>query len=415
MRTVLITAYAVNPYKGSEDGTGWNWVIQLAKFQRLIVITRENNLPHIQHYLQEHEVPHAENLRFIGFDLPRWQRFWKRGGFGAMPYYYLWQRALPAFIQQQGLEFDLVHNLNFHNDWTPSFLYKLGKPFVWGPIGHHPPIPEVFAQTFGRGARFRDRIRSAIKQFFWRHSRALRKGLQEADLILAMHSRVAQILPVQVPLKRMPAVGNAWVPLPEREASDTFSILSVGRFVPLKGFDLTIRSFARFFHGLSSADQLRVQLDLVGKGPLLEELKALTKELEVELAVNFIAWMPREEFLHRFQQARVFLFPSHEGAGMVVPEAMSYGVPVICLDNYGPGELVGEAGWKVPQDSYETAVAGLTKALERLFYEPELYAHFSQAGRARFEHTFDWAAKAAQVNEWYDQLVPTTASQALWI
>ena len=41
-----------------------------------------------------------------------------------------------------------------------------------------------------------------------------------------------------------------------------------------------------------------------------------------------------------FQNGVAFLFPSHEGAGMVVTEALSFGLPVICLDNAGPGELI---------------------------------------------------------------------------
>ena len=40
--------------------------------------------------------------------------------------------------------------------------------------------------------------------------------------------------------------------------------------------------------------------------------------------------------------ADVFLFPSFEGAGMVVVEAMARGCPVVCLDVGGPGEMVDE-------------------------------------------------------------------------
>ncbi len=42
---VLITAYAVNPYKGSEDGMGWNFILQAARFQRVVAVTRRNNGP----------------------------------------------------------------------------------------------------------------------------------------------------------------------------------------------------------------------------------------------------------------------------------------------------------------------------------------------------------------------------------
>lgn len=36
----------------------------------------------------------------------------------------------------------------------------------------------------------------------------------------------------------------------------------------------------------------------------------------------------------------IFLFPSFEGGGMVVLEAMAAGLPVVCLDYGGPGEMV---------------------------------------------------------------------------
>ena len=51
-KEVLITAYAVNPYKGSEDGTGWNISRELAKNNVVHVITRKNNQKEIDRYLK---------------------------------------------------------------------------------------------------------------------------------------------------------------------------------------------------------------------------------------------------------------------------------------------------------------------------------------------------------------------------
>jgi hypothetical protein len=59
-KTILITAYAVNPYKGSEDGMGWNFILQAAKNQQVIAVTRINNGPHIRKYMQEH--PEQQSL-----------------------------------------------------------------------------------------------------------------------------------------------------------------------------------------------------------------------------------------------------------------------------------------------------------------------------------------------------------------
>jgi hypothetical protein len=141
MKTILATAYAVNPYKGSEDGMGWNMILQIARFQKVIAVTRENNEPKIAQYMKENPSKLYDNIQFEYFDLPYWMRFWKKGGRGAMLYYWMWQRGIVGFIQKKGFVFDIAHNLNFHNDWTPSYLWKLNKPFVWGPVGHHPKIP----------------------------------------------------------------------------------------------------------------------------------------------------------------------------------------------------------------------------------------------------------------------------------
>jgi len=50
------------------------------------------------------------------------------------------------FHKKQKITYDIVHNINFHNDWTPSYLHQLNKPFVWGPIGHHSKIPRQYLE-----------------------------------------------------------------------------------------------------------------------------------------------------------------------------------------------------------------------------------------------------------------------------
>jgi hypothetical protein len=145
MKTVLMTAYAVNPYKGSEDGMGWSFILQAARTHRVVAVTRENNEPAIRRFLAEHPelATLAAGITFLYFDLPAWMRWWKKGPLLSVLYFYMWQLGLGLWLwaRRRRLGVDVVHNLNFHNDWTPSFLWLLGRPLVWGPIGHHPLIP----------------------------------------------------------------------------------------------------------------------------------------------------------------------------------------------------------------------------------------------------------------------------------
>lgn len=320
-----------------------------------------------------------------------------------MLYYLMWQRGVVSFVKKQTLHFDLAHNLNFHNDWTPSFLWKLGKPFVWGPVGHHPLIPAAYLQPYARLYWIKDRLTWIVKQLFWKHSAALRNTLRKADHILCMNSAVPAVLGIQGRYSVIPSVATqdfGWNGA--EKASETFHLISAGRFVPLKGFDLTIRSFAAFYHSLSEKQQEKCELTLVGSGPEAAFLASLASELQVENKVRFIAWIERSELMQKFKTASAFLFPSHEGAGMVVAEALSFGLPVICLDNEGPGQFIhSKCGYAIPQGDYQATVAGLTNAIMDLYTSPEKRQQMSLAARQQFETVFHWDRRGEQLQEIY--------------
>lgn len=147
MKTILATAYAVQPYKNAEYSLDWNFIKQMARFHKVIVITRGKNRIDIENY--EQEFPNeVSNVQFLFFDLPPWIRLWKKSVLGSMLYYFIWQLCVVGFIQKRKLSFDIVHNLNFYYDWIPSFLWRLKKPFVWGPIGFQPKIPKQYLKNY---------------------------------------------------------------------------------------------------------------------------------------------------------------------------------------------------------------------------------------------------------------------------
>ena len=91
---------------------------------------------------------------------------------------------------------------------------------------------------------------------------------------------------------------------------------------------------------------------------------------------------------------------------MVIPEALSYGIPVVCLDNAGPGEsITPDCGVAVPVKTYKETIEGLTNALVNLYGNPIRLKQMSLAARKRFETWFDWEEKAKIVDRWYDELL----------
>lgn len=413
MKTILASVYAVNPFKGSEDGTGWNLLLQIARYNRVIAITRENNRPAIEEYMAQNDIANIDNIRFEYYDLPYWMRFWKRGSRGALIYYYLWQIGLPGFVRKRKLQFDITHNLNFHNDWTPSFLWRFNKPFVWGPVGHHPRIPKNFIlPLYGTKKWIADSIRWNAKNIFWYADPFLYQTKKKAATVLAINSDVNKRLKISPgKLILMPAVATNDMRVPKTHPGN-FRIISIGRFVALKGFDVTINAFARFLYSLPPGKREGVRLTLVGNGPELPFLKTLLTELKIEEFVEIIAWIKRDALRDLYAQSRVFLFPSHEGAGMVVPEALSCGLPVLCFDNSGPGEFInGESGLKIAYTDYQTAICEFAEALSKLYHSPKWLEELSIGARKQFEDNFQWDKKGDLLKKVYEEItLPKSAN-----
>ena len=190
---------------------------------------------------------------------------------------------------------------------------------------------------------------------------------------------------------------------------DRFSILSVGRFVPLKGFDLTIRSFAAFYKSLCKEKQALTNLLIIGTGPEKKRLQEIIAAEGLEHAIEIKEWMPRSEVIEKFSCYDAFLFPSHEGAGMVVAEALSYGMPVICLDNYGPGQYVHpESKLRVKHGSYSNTVNMLAASLWSLFQNKELYKHESDLAVSQYSQYFTWDIKGNIFRNIYNEIKAET-------
>lgn len=414
MKTSLITAYAVNPYRGSEDGTGWNISRQVAKEHKTIIVTRKNNRPEIERYMAEVNDPVHASMKFMYYDLPNWAMFWKKkiGPRGYVLYYYLWQLFMPFFILKNRIEFDIAHICNFHSDSHPNFLWVFGKPTIWGPLGHHPPMPLEYIKHHGSAVVNTDRKYALIKWILRTLDPFFHLAVWRSDAIIGINSSVQKVIRAKSEkMSIIPAVASVRPKSIPASKEQKFQVLSVGRFTPMKGFDITLKAFSKFYHQLPIADRANVKLKLVGKGEDEQMLHNLISEKGIENAVEMLNWVELSEMPQIYADSDLYMFPSHEGAGMVVPEAMSFGLPVVCFDNVGPGELLGDAGIKIPYSDYESSVNDYANAITELYFNPEKAAELKAQGLERFDKMFTWETKGEQIRKIYRKLLnPTMVS-----
>jgi len=401
---VLVSAYACEPNKGSEPGVGWNWSKQTARFTEAWVITRENNREVIEEELQRNPIP---NLHFVYVDLPKWMRFWKKGGRGVRTYYCLWQIAAykKAMELQASIRFDLAHHVTFVNDWLPSLFSFLSLPFVWGPIGSHPPFPRTFHPNLRsfllENARLLlQNVLRCCNPFFY-------MALLKANRIIVIDKNTPKRFPFNIlpPRKFISELAIAAdYPKDHKDpAKDrgSISVISVGRLIYIKGAHLALKAFAA-----ASRKVPNITLKIIGDGMERRSLEDLAQREGLIDRVAFLGNVEREVVLGEMSESDIFLFPSFEGGGMVVLEAMAAGLPVVCLDYGGPGQIVtDECGIKVKPLNPEQTITHLADALLKLASDPELRKRMAEAGKKRVEQCYTWQRKKNFIQELYARVL----------
>ena len=144
-RKILVSTYACNPYKGSEEGVGWGWVRTISKYHELYVIAAAYHRRDIEKALSNDPALSA-HVHFFYVPHKPWHYLPTRGWKfiensifkPIMNYAYrLWQRDAYALAKELHgqYHFDLVHQITYVGFRFPGHLWKLDIPFVWGPIG----------------------------------------------------------------------------------------------------------------------------------------------------------------------------------------------------------------------------------------------------------------------------------------
>jgi glycosyltransferase involved in cell wall biosynthesis len=390
----------------------WNLVKRLARAHRLWVLTAAQNSQAIEAALEKQPLP---DVQFVYVGLPGWLHALTRHQVGIQLYAYLWQWK--AYFVARGLhrrfQFKLFHHLTYDNDWMASIIGALlPVPYVRGPGGGAHWIPKPFLKGFRLGSRLAE-FRRSCGQWVFRHDPFFVLSQHRARVILAGNHEAMEGVSARwrhkVQLLSVNGISGHELTSPRQQARNKkFAVLSAGRLVPLKGFDLALRAFAIFAQRHPEAD-----CTIVGKGPELNRLESLIHELGIEKQARIVSWMPREHLLASMRSCDVFLFASlRDGGGLVVVEAMASGKPVVCLDLGGPGQHVnGECGFKVPAHDPDQAVRDMAVALEKLASDRNLCAQMGRAAFERARQVYDWDRVTERIIEAYEQALGVPASE----
>ena len=178
----------------------------------------------------------------------------------------------------------------------------------------------------------------------------------------AVKARIAQFYGRDAEVVHPPVRTDFFTPGDERGERFLF----VSRLTGYKRPDLVVEAFA----------DLPFEIDIVGRGPLLESLRA-----RAGANVRFLPEVSDADLRTLYRRARALVYPIEEDFGIVMAEAQACGTPVIGLARGGASDIVepGVSGWLIENQD----LAELRSAVRRAAHE-ELDAATIRAAAGRF-------------------------------
>jgi glycosyltransferase involved in cell wall biosynthesis len=400
-RTILVLAYSISPVRGSEYAVGWNYVTHMSRDHDLVVLYGLAG-DHMGDFDEMAEVTpdrFGGHVTFVPIAPDRWAQIANHlNRTGRVPFsfyiaYRYWHLSALAAAKRIIAErrIDVVHYLCPIGFREPGYLWKLDKPYIWGPIGGMNMRPVRAFFDLSPVAGLRTAARNIANWLQFRFSPRLSRALRATDLLLAntsenqgliarVHARKAELLPENAIVAQQPSR----IPPPP---GAPLRLVWVGRLDQAKAPEILIEA-------LATISSLEWRLTIVGDGPRAGAIRDLAAERGIAERVTWTGRIGREEVARRFADADVHVLTSlAEAHSTVLFEAMSAGVPTIAIDHCGMRDSICDAcGIKIALGSVASMSDGFAAAIRGLIENRAIVERLS-AGAGRCAERNGWGER----------------------
>lgn len=386
---VLVHAFQIHPEKGSENSVSWNYVVQMSKVHHLYVIVGITegdkcgnfgglegvSLPNVD-FIQIPISPcyelaykiYDKTFRFLGDGFRYFHfYFWNKD-------VYKWCKKNTALLSK----IDVIHFLSPIGWHEIGYLYELGKPCIWGPVGGFTNCRQEFYRHYTTGKK-RIVFKNLSNSFSALFSNHVRIAMKKYNLVIANTIDSRNFIEKHYKTRALAYFPENSMRIIESDIRSEDSIrkkysfgkdekincIWCGSLIDRKMPMMLIDIVKRMIH------KNKLKVYIVGGGGL-----QLSNSIEREELCDVIVLcgsLPREDVKSYFEKSHLhILTSSYEANTTVMFEAMEECVPSIVFDHFGMTDLVkdGITGRKIPVADYEMMCRTFADILDGLCRNP---------------------------------------------
>lgn len=413
---ILVMAYAISPYRGSEYAVAWNYVMHMSKYHRLTVVygasgNHMGDVVEMEEYAHSHTMANVRLIAVKPDKLARALNWPNCHGFFVYSFYYAYRRWHWQ-VYKQALEllktdhFDLVHYIGMIGYREPGYLWKLGLPYVWGPVSGTNNAPWQLMKHMPLLGRAKLTFRSWANTIQFHTKRRLKKALKATDILLTatsenqrkfqeVHHKSSIYMPENC------ITGDIFMNKDKFINPLKYHFVVIGRLDANKSVGILLESLTHVRH----IDLLHI--DIVGDGPLKNSLQEYAREHNLDAVITWHGQLPRTEAVKIFNSSHLHIITSvSEGNPTTIWEAMSHGVPTMSFDHCGMHDTIcDKCGIRIPiAKRYDDCVFSIAHNIDVLLEYPERFYQLAK-GTIECAKKYTWAKREIVLNQLYCNLL----------
>lgn len=415
-RRILVMAYMLSPYKGSEFSVAWNYVTHMSKANDLTVLygisgNHMGECRETEDYIDKHPIPGVELIPVYPNHWANLLNWPNRHDIFVYTFYFAyraWHRQAYRIACQlaERKHFDIVHYVGMIGYREPGYLWKLDLPYVWGPVGGANNVPWQLMKHMPLTGKIKSAFRNIANTIQLHTMRRLRKALKSTDVLMTATSENQRKFKGiynkdSICLPENCITGSISLDEAKFENPSKYNIMVIGRLDANKSVGTLLEALTK----VSRRDMLHV--DIVGDGPLRGRLQHYASRHGLEGLMTWHGQLPRQQAVQLFNSAHLHVITSvSEGNPTTIWEAMSYGVPTLSFDHCGMHDtLCGRCGIRVPiAKHYEKCVDALARAIDDLLEHPARFRQLAE-GTIQCAKRYTWDEREKFLNSLYDDML----------
>jgi len=407
---ILVLAYAVSPTRGSEYSIAWNYIVEMAKDNSMVVLygasgSHMGDVKELETWLISNKVLNVRFVSVLPNRLTSALNFFNKKGILPYTFYFAfhnWQRQVLEVARKmiKKENFDVVHYVVPSGFREPGYLWKLGLPYIWGPFAGISNRPKQLFNSLPFTTRLFFILRNWANYIQFNYNYRLKRALNSTNLLLTGTSETKELIEKRYKISSICLPEHAIVKdglgAFNYNEGEVFNILWIATIDARKSLNFLLKA-------LSKIKVKNWHLHVLGDGPRKPAMVQLAEKMAISDKISWYGHIPRIEVFALLKLAHLHVITSlGEGTTTVLFEAMANGIPTITLNHCGMKDVVCEkCGVKIALQSEDQIINDISRAISDFIKNPEKINRLSEGLRVCAK-SYSWENRRKLFNGFYN-------------